>query len=151
MTRYEVCKETKYMKFKKNLNMFEFLFFLQNSLKKEKENFSVQRLHYYWKVLAGRIGKYTVENDFSGSQCLQWKLFRNKILYLFLVFFFSTNGTEYCTLRQRIKAVSLKKEEGGGANSSLAWTERPPVKLMHLGGFQSSYRWKHLCPFSVKK
>lgn len=38
---------------------------------KNNENFSVQRLHHYWKVLAGRVGKYTVENDFCDSQCLQ--------------------------------------------------------------------------------
>lgn len=49
--------------------MFKFCF-SKNSLK-NNENFSVQRLHYYWKVLAGRVGKYTVENDFSESQCLQ--------------------------------------------------------------------------------
>lgn len=36
---------------------------------KNNENFSVQRLHHYWKVLAGRVGKDTVENDFCQSQC----------------------------------------------------------------------------------
>lgn len=50
--------------------MFKFFSFLAKSLKIMK-NFSVQRLHYYWKVLACRVGKYTVENDFSESQCLQ--------------------------------------------------------------------------------
>lgn len=46
--------------------MFKVFFFLAKLSK--KENFSVQRLHYYWKVLAGRVGKYTVENDFRESQ-----------------------------------------------------------------------------------
>lgn len=50
--------------------MFKF-FSVLAKLSKNNENFSVQRLHYYWKVLAGRVGKYTVENDFSESQCLQ--------------------------------------------------------------------------------
>lgn len=65
------CKEKYEIKIK-YVNMFKFFSFLAK-LSKNNENFSVQRLHYYWKVLAGRVGKYTVENDFSESQCLQWK------------------------------------------------------------------------------
>lgn len=76
LTRYEsleimVERKKKACKEKTNkckcVNLFSFL----AKLSKNNENFSVQRLHYYWKVLAGRVGKYTVENDFSESQCSQ--------------------------------------------------------------------------------
>lgn len=65
-------------KIEKNLKYVnvQFLSLLAKNSQKNNEKFfffSVQRLHHYWKVLAGRVGKYTVENDFSESQCSQWK------------------------------------------------------------------------------
>lgn len=45
--------------------------FFQQKTEKNDFFFSVQRLHHYWNLLAGRVGKYTVENDFSESQCSQ--------------------------------------------------------------------------------
>lgn len=51
---------------KKKSNMCKFISFF---IAKNNENSSVQRLHYYWKVQAGR--EYIVENNFSESQCSQ--------------------------------------------------------------------------------
>lgn len=67
--------------------MCKFILFF---IAKNNENSSVQRLHYYWKVQAGR--EYIVENDFSESQCNENKfaiiLISNAFFFIFIFLFF---------------------------------------------------------------
>lgn len=58
----KICKEEYEIQNKKTCKCLNY-FSLLAKLSKTNKNFSVQRLHYYWRILVGRVGKYTVEND----------------------------------------------------------------------------------------
>lgn len=72
LTRYEIFVQKKNKNTHTRTHKIKICLTLlaKNSLE-NNENFFVQRLHHYWRVLAG---KYTVENDFCESRCFAMKI-----------------------------------------------------------------------------
>lgn len=115
MDEKEVCKEIRNKKRKKKCKCFKSSFFSFFFAKISKNNdffSSVQRLHYHWKVLACRVGKYTVENDFVNHDARNENKSAIKIYasFSFHVFFFFLQTVQTVLhITTKNQGYSLKK------------------------------------------